>query len=750
LAAIAQIDLGRDAQRVLHSRNEQFQRAIPTADLEKADVVIGFDTSSWILARRCRKLGTPFVLMQTIGHPDSNRRVHDEIATRFPQWADTAVLRLPVVREAEQEEHETADLIVASSTFTRQTLVENGVPSEKIRVAPYGVDVSQFSNARVTAKRPFRFVFVGLITARKGVPLLVEAWRRLSPTNAELCLVGPVSKKVRALIPTLPGLRYLGSFPHVELPKVLQQCDVLVFPSYFEGFGLVLLEAMACGLPVVTTMATAGPDLLRKGQGGWLIPTGSVELLAAAMAQCLDHADKIPVLGREARKLAEEFTWKEYGRRLLVVLQEAKKSGAAAVTARTLLAAPRALLVHPGTQYSGHLASQLHRRGYLDAFWTCLAFSDQSRVDSFFRILPDRLRYRLSSRVLTGVPRDRLLAMPWPEVAALARRWLGLNELKTLRLRNARLQRALPDVAIRRADVVIGFDTSSWIIARRAQRHGCPFVLDQSIGHSRFLEHIRERLAIEFPDWTERRLVKTEEDLALEDQEHAEAALIVVPSRFVLKTLEQNGVSTAKIRVNPFGVNLQRFSPAEFPPEIKPVRFIFVGSLQSRKGLPLLFKAWEQVAPNKEAELWVVGGGRLPESAKRRMPDNVRLHGRVTHRELPAILRKCHAFIFPSYFEGLAQIKIEAASCGLPVIGTENTGCAEIVRNNETGYVLPVGDLEALCETLGRLITNPEIILAMRERLLLERHAWSWDAYGDRWADLISEVRKQTASALVA
>src|SRR5207302_2465393 len=64
-----------DDQRLLHWRNEHFQRDIPTADLKNADVVIGFDTSSWILTRRCREVGTPFVLVQTIGHPDSNKTV---------------------------------------------------------------------------------------------------------------------------------------------------------------------------------------------------------------------------------------------------------------------------------------------------------------------------------------------------------------------------------------------------------------------------------------------------------------------------------------------------------------------------------------------------------------------------------------------------------------------------------------------------------------------------------------------------
>jgi len=77
------------------------------------------------------------------------------------------------------------------------------------------------------------------------------------------------------LIPTLPGLRVIGRVPHRELPGMLCQCDVLVLPSYFEGFGAVLLEAMAAGLPIIATDSTAAPDLIANGVEGYVIPRGT-------------------------------------------------------------------------------------------------------------------------------------------------------------------------------------------------------------------------------------------------------------------------------------------------------------------------------------------------------------------------------------------------------------------------------------------------------------------------------------------
>ena len=739
LATVNLIGRMRDEQSILHWRNEHFQRDIPTADLKKADVVIGFDTSSWILTRRCREIGTPFVLVQTIGHPDSNKAVRDEIATQFAEWSETGESRATAVRQAEQEEHENADLIIASSSFTRKTLVENGVSPNKVRVISHGVDSDRFSDVSPSQRHSFRFVFVGLITARKGVPLLLEAWKQLPPGNAELWLVGSASRKIKSLLPKLRGLRQVGPVPHVELPAILQQCDVLVFPSYFEGFGLVILEGMASGLPVITTTATAGPDLFKNGEGGWVIPAGDAKALAASMQSCLEHKSEMRAQGLCARRIAEQFTWQSYGKNVLSVLEEAQRC-ADKVFVSPQSRSPRVLLAHPGTQYSRHLATQLQRRGLLDAFWSCFAFHSESRLARVAERMPDRWQQRVENRRIAAVPAEKLWTRPLQELVALTRIRFGADEQKVFQRRNAAFQRAIPASAIQHAEAVIGFDTSSWILARRAHEGGRPFILDQSIGHSRFFQRVRQQLAEEFPDWIDQTPQKSDADLALETQEQAEADLIVVPSRFVLRTLEQNGVPGAKIRVNPFGVDLRRFMPAPKIPEFKPIRFVFVGALQSRKGLPLLFKAWQEVDVANKAELWIVGDGRIPETVRRVLPRNVMLQGRKSHRQLPHIFRQCHALVFPSYFEGLAQVQVEAAACGLPVIGTENSGCSEIVRHGETGYVLPAGDLDLLRSTLSELIADPEIIVTMRERLIEERDAWSWDKYGDRWAKILQSV----------
>jgi glycosyltransferase involved in cell wall biosynthesis len=311
---------GEMEQKVLHDRNARFQDRIGDASL-KCDAVIGFDTSSWKLARRCRELAVPLVLDQSIGHPDSKSRVYAMLRDRYPQWAQDADVRLDTVRQAEQVEHDLAHTIVAASSFSRATLIENGVAAEKISVNAYGVDSTRFAPRRPRGPGPARICFLGSVNVRKGVPQLLEAWDALAPREAELWIIGPAGETARRLMQGRSNVVYKGATPHTELPALLAQCDVLAFPSFFEGFALVILEAMACGLPVITTDATAGPDIITHGQDGWIVRVGDDGALRAALDECLSHPARVAEAGIAARATAERFTWDAYGDRWRTLLE---------------------------------------------------------------------------------------------------------------------------------------------------------------------------------------------------------------------------------------------------------------------------------------------------------------------------------------------------------------------------------------------------------------------------------------------
>jgi glycosyltransferase involved in cell wall biosynthesis len=311
--ALQKIKRGISEQQVFLERNKVFQERIPSTSLRDAAAVIGFDTSSWLLAARAQEIGRPFFLDQSISHPLTNDSILQDVGRRFPHWRNGFEPRLPQLLEHEKQEYELAKRIVVASSFTKRTLVSHGVKADKILVNPYGVDLQSFHPSTLPREAtPFRFLFLGSISARKGVPLLIEAWRSLSLTQSELWLVGPVSTQTRKLIPDVPGLKLVGKLPHEELPRLMRQCDALVFPSYCEGFGLVLLEALASGLPIITTEATAGPDLITDGVEGRLVRSGDLEELCEAMRWFVESPTEIQKMSVAARQCAERFSWDAY------------------------------------------------------------------------------------------------------------------------------------------------------------------------------------------------------------------------------------------------------------------------------------------------------------------------------------------------------------------------------------------------------------------------------------------------------
>jgi len=325
VSALARLSRGGDSLRILHERNQRFQDAIPQETLRVHDATIAFDTSAWRLADRTRSLGHPFYLDRTIAHPAAFARIEADLHRRFPDWCPAPRPRPDYLVAAEAEEHELARRIVVGGSFARNTLVAEGIPAGKVCVNPYGVEWTRFAAAPAIDrdKRPFRFLFLGSHLARKGLPVLLDAWRALGLRrgDAELWLAGHCGDRERALIPALPGLKLRGLVPHADVPALLAQTDVFVLPSFFEGFGLVLLEALAAGVPFISTPATGAVDLPPGAQLGTIIPAGSTEALLAAMEKFLAQPPDRAALRAAVKAIEPQFSWEAYGDRWATLLR---------------------------------------------------------------------------------------------------------------------------------------------------------------------------------------------------------------------------------------------------------------------------------------------------------------------------------------------------------------------------------------------------------------------------------------------
>lgn len=334
-------------EKLWHWRNAVFQWLIPQHEIDSADVVIGFDTAAWIVGERAKRAGKMFVLDQSVGHPLARAKAVRDAGGDERIWPQAFVPRLPEVVAGEAREHSLADLVVVASLFSKRTLLENGVPEAKIRVLPYGVgdEFLHAGDARIRGKgqraiaaggdllpatidsphvtRPFKLLYAGYLTKRKGVGLLMEAWKGMGKGDrgegmAELRLVGGGERPQ----PLPRGVVCLGQTSRDVLLREMSEADVFVFPSLFEGFALVILEAMAAGLPVITTPNTAGPDLIEDGKDGLIVPSGDVGALRQAMESLLNDPEHVQAMGRAAHEKAKAYTWERYGERWKALLYE--------------------------------------------------------------------------------------------------------------------------------------------------------------------------------------------------------------------------------------------------------------------------------------------------------------------------------------------------------------------------------------------------------------------------------------------
>ena len=270
------------------------------------------DCSQWQF-EEARRLGKACLYDMPIGYYPAWEQTQEKLAREYSDWLPPGGLRsLRHVRpEQKKREMEMADLVLVPCRFV-ETTIRAFHPGKRIALAPYGVDL-EFWDAPQRMRRdgPLRFINAGQLSLRKGVPLLLEAWRKAHLTDCELELVGAwhLADRVKQSLP--PNVRLVPACSREGLRERYHAADVFVFPSFFEGFGLVLLEAMACGLPAIASEATAGPDVLDPSCGQ-VIPTGDVDALVAALTSLAACRDDLLAMSHAARRRAEHFDWKHY------------------------------------------------------------------------------------------------------------------------------------------------------------------------------------------------------------------------------------------------------------------------------------------------------------------------------------------------------------------------------------------------------------------------------------------------------
>ena len=574
------------------------------------------------------------------------------------------------------------DEIWVPSTHVLRTCLEGGVPEERVHLVPYGVNSTRFFpvTRNKPAGRKFRFLFIGGLNWRKGADVLLKAYGKAFGRIDPVVLVvkdalrkgAPRDLEASAILrkmqrdPNTPEvIHYTQALEPDKMPGFYNACDCLVHPYRAEGFALPVLEAMACGLPVIVTEGGATDDFRPPGVA-FRIPSKRVaftpEDLGSAggargwvlepdedsLAEMMRRAFEGKGLARTKALLLSErvradHDWAKIGEKVIERLDQLSekpilRNSAALKTVRVKPAPSRPLCIRwEGSQFVHHSLALVNRE-------ICLGLID-------------------SGHELSIVPyeKDQFGPEADPRFEKIAGRL------------NATLSRP-PDVHVRHL----------WPPDFRPPAEGL-WVMIQPWEFGRLPEQWIAPMS------------------ALLDE-------IWVPSRHVLKSYLVSGVPSDRVHVIPNGVNTDIFRPGLKPyplPTAKRFKFLFLGGTIWRKGIDVLLEAFRSAFSRKDDVSLIIKDmgtdsfyqGQGAEAVIRSLqndpaaPEVVHLKEMLREEDMPRLLAACDCLAHPYRGEGFGLPVLEAMACGLPVITTEGGATDDFCPPDQV-FLIPSAPVE--------------------------------------------------------
>ncbi len=401
------------------------------------------------------------------------------------------------------------------------------------------------------------------------------------------------------------------------------------------------------------------------------------------------------------------------------------------------------LLTHPfGNANVRAVLHALHEANLLAKYVTALGWSNHS---PWLALLPGALRAKLARRGY-GLPNEKLKIDPPREIIRLAcgsfaaarplteheRGWASIDAVWHSLDRTA-AHYLRQHAAQQKIRGVYAYEDCALKTFHAARELGVRRIYDLPIAYYETAQKLLKEEAERYPDW-EPTLVGTRdsaEKLERKAQELELAELVVCPSAFVLDSLPETTRGSKRCMVVPFGSPSVDAPRANAAASERPLRVLFAGALTQRKGLADLFAAMKLV-DSAALELVVMGSLLRPlEWYRERAPGNFTYEAPRPHAEVLRLMRSCHVFILPSIVEGRALVQQEAMACGLPLIATRNAGGDDLIREGETGFLVPIRSPEALAAKINWCAANRGAISGMGIAAQGRAAELTWRGYGD-------------------
>ncbi|RYD85909.1 MAG: glycosyltransferase [Verrucomicrobiaceae bacterium] len=264
-------------------QDEGFDRAI-SRRLRQADFIHGMPGQCLATFRRAKEMGILRILNHASGPVEDQERIMDEEHRRHGRARKVSRRFDATYFAKEREEYELADFHCVASTLVRDQLVARSIDPERIIVVPYGADPLRFPKRQSLASSgAFRIVFAGNSSLRKGIPDLLGALEKAGGRPWECHFLGHPTRETehdfQSYCGQIPLIRQ-GALSQQQLAEEFQKASVLVLPSAEEAFGLVVVQALQCGVPCIVSDRVGAKDLIQHRRNGSILsfPTHDVLL----------------------------------------------------------------------------------------------------------------------------------------------------------------------------------------------------------------------------------------------------------------------------------------------------------------------------------------------------------------------------------------------------------------------------------------------------------------------------------------
>jgi glycosyltransferase involved in cell wall biosynthesis len=316
------------AQRIDRFGNRQFVRHLAsTIASDKPFALWGYNGSSLSSFELAKAHGRTCILDRTNGDFRVYNAMMDDIAERYGDWF------LPIERKvsdadiaADEREYRLADAILVGSPFAAETIrqaVPDPAVTGKMRVLNYCYDEALFANVPPPHPRPasgpVRFLFMGLAIPRKGIHHVLEAIARIPREQAELTIVGDLKIPPKMFAPFADRVTWIPPVARADVPAIMARHDVLLLPSYFEGAGIVLYEALAAGCALIQSNRCA---LAVTPETGIMLDRVDTDAVEQAMRAALADRDRLDAWRQAAPREAQDYTFARYRENIAALLAD--------------------------------------------------------------------------------------------------------------------------------------------------------------------------------------------------------------------------------------------------------------------------------------------------------------------------------------------------------------------------------------------------------------------------------------------